>query len=437
MDLAGIDGDTDGLSIVPLLINGGSTWRSELLLEHYGSAEGAFGVWAGLRTAREKYIEHPLGDKELYDLTTDPFEEENKHGDPAYATLEADLSNRLQPQKGLAMTTFSEQQGIVGVSYAFQLTAWGGQEPYSWSIVDLEPLMWLGSDPWVLDESQLPLQLPGPGSCGPPAVDPGSVAVIALWKDCGPDVWKLRATPGGSDATYAGTITSDQQFISVTPVLLGPEDLLDTSDPTRIDFTIFVESAPNGFDFEFPGGAQVDLDIDTHRLPRGLTLDSASGLISGTPAGEERRVCVINVEGASLARQAGKPQTFSLAFTLAIAPMPVLPTLSLNQSTFRTGETIDLLASSIASSSAAIDMFVLVELPDGAILYLRPDGTLASAVSPFASAWVPETQTGQIFSYTFSGLEPPGTYKWRWYMTEPGTSSALGPAQELSLTFAP
>ncbi len=45
----------------------------------------------GIRTGRYKYVRYANGDRELYDLVTDPLELESRIGDPSYATVQRDL----------------------------------------------------------------------------------------------------------------------------------------------------------------------------------------------------------------------------------------------------------------------------------------------------------------------------------------------------------
>ncbi|MFQ5864385.1 MAG: sulfatase-like hydrolase/transferase [bacterium] len=130
-DLAGILKETDGLSLVPLLQDPNAPWREDFLVERFGGSA----LFAGLRTEQWKYVEYGTGDTELYDMLDDSYEEESKHNDPLHQGLVDELDARLEPLKGLVMTVFSAPKAQVGQPYSFQLTAWGGEEPYTWSIV--------------------------------------------------------------------------------------------------------------------------------------------------------------------------------------------------------------------------------------------------------------------------------------------------------------
>ena len=135
-DLAGIKAPTDGLSLVPLLRDPNPPWRNEFLIEHFKDVTGE--VYAGLRTKKDgrdlKYIEYATGDKELYDLISDPYEEENKAGDLSYQSLMDDLAGRLEPLKGLVILDHNAPAGVLGQNYTFRIRAWGGKKPYTWNI---------------------------------------------------------------------------------------------------------------------------------------------------------------------------------------------------------------------------------------------------------------------------------------------------------------
>jgi N-acetylglucosamine-6-sulfatase len=97
--LAGIDipPEVDGLSLVPLL-DGTGRWREELLLEVWPDPvlQMPFPPSAAVRTERYVYAETEGDRPELYDLRSDPHQLENRAGDPALASVQADLRARLQ-----------------------------------------------------------------------------------------------------------------------------------------------------------------------------------------------------------------------------------------------------------------------------------------------------------------------------------------------------
>ena len=79
----------DGQSLISIV----QQPRRELLLEAPSFKEDP--GFTAIRSARYKYAEHGSGERELYDLQSDPFELRNRHGDPAYAAVEAQLAARL------------------------------------------------------------------------------------------------------------------------------------------------------------------------------------------------------------------------------------------------------------------------------------------------------------------------------------------------------
>jgi arylsulfatase A-like enzyme len=133
-DMADADKATEGLSLLPLLQNPSAPWRSHVLLQNWGSQEGANGTWSAIRTETSKFIENAIGEIELYDLLIDEFELNSQHQNPSYATMRDALANQLAQERGLAVRTFTARSGQVGVPYSLQLTAWGGRQPYSWTL---------------------------------------------------------------------------------------------------------------------------------------------------------------------------------------------------------------------------------------------------------------------------------------------------------------
>jgi arylsulfatase A-like enzyme len=86
----------DGRSLFPLLADPGLEWGRDILLERgpAGSPNGQRNFTA-VRTPRFVYAEYATGERELYDLATDPDELQNLDGNQAYATVESELAAEL------------------------------------------------------------------------------------------------------------------------------------------------------------------------------------------------------------------------------------------------------------------------------------------------------------------------------------------------------
>lgn len=105
-ELAGIvpPDSVDGRSLIPLLEGAARVgWRSAALLDYVGDEVGNVRVpgWSGVRTGQYLYVEYVTGERELYDLTgavgpPDPFQLDNRAGDPAYTAVEAELAAELE-----------------------------------------------------------------------------------------------------------------------------------------------------------------------------------------------------------------------------------------------------------------------------------------------------------------------------------------------------
>jgi N-acetylglucosamine-6-sulfatase len=95
----------DGRSLAPLLSASPSTsWRTAFLIEHRSSDTEYPSVrdkpnYDALRTARHLYVKYATNEKELYNLSNDPYELTSLHrsADPA---LRADLQARLNALRG-------------------------------------------------------------------------------------------------------------------------------------------------------------------------------------------------------------------------------------------------------------------------------------------------------------------------------------------------
>jgi len=84
----------DRRSLRPVLEGNATTWRSAILLE---AAQDFSPAYYGIRTSSgEKYIEYEDGFRELYELSTDPYELSNTYD---AATPPEALAARLQALK--------------------------------------------------------------------------------------------------------------------------------------------------------------------------------------------------------------------------------------------------------------------------------------------------------------------------------------------------
>lgn len=100
-DLAGVrpDPPADGMSLVPALERAAAVpWRAGVLLEYVG--DDKVPPWWAVRTSDFAYVELATGERELYDLAgvlgpPDPYQLENRAGDPAYAEVTARLATAL------------------------------------------------------------------------------------------------------------------------------------------------------------------------------------------------------------------------------------------------------------------------------------------------------------------------------------------------------
>ncbi|MGH9921163.1 MAG: sulfatase family protein [Nitrososphaerales archaeon] len=85
----------DGLSLLLLLGDTAPDWRNEILLEAFLGKKTDAANYAAIRTMQWKYVEYASGEKELYDLSNDPYELDNLALDERYATLINELKQKL------------------------------------------------------------------------------------------------------------------------------------------------------------------------------------------------------------------------------------------------------------------------------------------------------------------------------------------------------
>lgn len=77
-------------------------WRTAVLLENRGGDRkggGKTGKYWGLRTPTHTYVELDSGERELYDLRSDPYQLENLAGRPEVAEVQARLATQLEADR--------------------------------------------------------------------------------------------------------------------------------------------------------------------------------------------------------------------------------------------------------------------------------------------------------------------------------------------------
>ena len=117
-------------------------------------------------------------------------------------------------------------------------------------------------------------------------------------------------------------------------------------------------------------------------------------------------------------------------------------TLSLDQTTFHTGNQLILNAQVIPGPPlVTADVYIALQPPgcaaDACLLFWQGDLHFTTTPQPTLRNWTISPFNGPIFSYTFGGTEPVGTYVWLGVYTVPGTGNLLGEVTQAPFTFSP
>ncbi|HEX8973429.1 sulfatase [Oryzihumus sp.] len=91
-------GSFDGASLLPAMAGASAPSRPDFLIEHkmLNSNDEGGPSYCGVRTPRWKFVLYQTGERELYDLTADPYELRSLHRDAAYRTTMASLEARAK-----------------------------------------------------------------------------------------------------------------------------------------------------------------------------------------------------------------------------------------------------------------------------------------------------------------------------------------------------
>lgn len=96
----------DGGSFVPLLQDPGlSPWRTAFLIEHKKISSSVVPDYSAIRDTQYAYGEYRNGQRELYDLATDPSQRVSQHNNAGYGTIKTALKAKLNALKTCAGST--------------------------------------------------------------------------------------------------------------------------------------------------------------------------------------------------------------------------------------------------------------------------------------------------------------------------------------------
>ncbi len=86
---------TEGVSLLPLLLDPATPLRDGFLIEHMGSRTDGVPSYCGYHTSRYVLIRYDANESELYDLKDDPLQLASVDADPAFAGIRSSLNDRL------------------------------------------------------------------------------------------------------------------------------------------------------------------------------------------------------------------------------------------------------------------------------------------------------------------------------------------------------
>lgn len=135
--------NSDGASLMPLLLGKEvADWRTDLLIESYGNIFAILLDFAEPELGRDvpwswKLIDYDASGFEAYDGEVDPFELENANLTRYFRQqVRPDMSARLNALKGLAILSGTLPDAVAGRPYDEAIPAWGGTEPYTWTMYE-------------------------------------------------------------------------------------------------------------------------------------------------------------------------------------------------------------------------------------------------------------------------------------------------------------
>ena len=86
----------DGRSLLPLLDASASSWRTDFLVEHLKDRIAPIPTFCAVRTEQYLYVLYGTGEEELYDLSQDPYELQNRASDPVETPTLLQMRQRVK-----------------------------------------------------------------------------------------------------------------------------------------------------------------------------------------------------------------------------------------------------------------------------------------------------------------------------------------------------
>ncbi|MCC6456101.1 MAG: sulfatase [Caldilineaceae bacterium] len=129
----------DGESLIPLLNGTAINWNEDILLEVHAARNRTL---FSIRAPGWKYTEYANDDKELYDLTADPYELQNQVNNPAYAAMRDELAARLHVLTG-GLTPSTTAQELQAEEASDEMEWWLEDEESAGTVETLEHGLYL------------------------------------------------------------------------------------------------------------------------------------------------------------------------------------------------------------------------------------------------------------------------------------------------------
>ncbi len=116
-------------------------------------------------------------------------------------------------------------------------------------------------------------------------------------------------------------------------------------------------------------------------------------------------------------------------------PQPLTP--SLNDGGFLPGQTMVLSVTldPALAGPGPVDAYIVVDLPDGSTFSVLLGPTVVPGQVPIATGFAPIPFSGVVLAAALPGSLPEGTYTWRTFLTQSGTSTVIGAAGVATFTF--